>query len=33
MKPLLFLLAIGFSGGVSGQYAPDFEETKHYSLI
>ena len=33
MKPrlsttLLFLLVIGFSGGVSGQDAPDFEETK-----
>jgi len=33
MKPLLnttllFLLVIGFSGGVSGQDASDFEETK-----
>ena len=33
MKPLLntiflFLLVIGFSGGASGQDAPDFEETK-----
>jgi len=34
MKPLLnttllaLLLVIGFSGGVSGQDAPDFEETK-----
>ena len=32
MKPLLnttllFLLVIGFSGGASGQDAPDFEET------
>ena len=25
---LLFLLVIGFSGGVSGQDVPDFEETK-----
>jgi len=34
MKPLLnttllFLLVIGFSGGVNGQDATDFEETKH----
>ena len=38
MKPLLntaliFLLVIGFSGGVSGQDAPEFEETKQLKML
>ena len=39
MTPLLnttllaLLLVIGFSGGVSGQDAPEFEETKQLKML